>query len=1031
MCWSRSACLVSLSLLSMFAGVARGAGLLIPRDGSAPIQVQSHRVTATLEDGLARTKIRQTFVNPHGRALEAIYVFPVPEGAALVDLALEVAGQRLEGFLAERMTARRAYNSIVRRGRDPALLEQIGRSTFRLSVFPVAPDQPTVVELTWIEAVPLVRGEYRYVFPLSLSGEAARVEQDLTVAVTVKSSAPIVKLDSPTSGMITRTIDEHEACASMEVSKAVLDQDVVVVARVQAIEPTLAVRVYRPPAGDPFFAAVLTPPDLREEQVLPRDITLALDVSGSMWGAKLEQAQNAACFLLDRLRVKDRVNVLLFNDTVRRFAAEPEEANAENLAALRVFVEQATAGGGTALGDAIATACLATKQKGRVGLAVILTDGLPTVGEVRSEAIVACSRAAAERGLRTFTFGVGDDVDGALLEGVALAGAGSADLFRPRGEVATRLRAFLSRTESPAIADLEVEIDGRPVDDLLPCPLPDIYLGEQAVITGRFPANGRHEFTVRGVFDGRQIDLKTSADFGAKAARATVARDLYARAKLDFLERALRLRTGLSDEAYFKALDRGTYATQAELVSAEIALSLETGVQCAYTSLIALLPEDRRRLNPRDAVALDEALKRAHARRHELAQVEIAQVDDPNQAERPIEADSLIETEEIELDDPIVAEDEVEEEAVFFLGVAMSDVIGVGGGAGGHYGGRGAGKARGQGGRSAADRSTMEGGADWLRRHQEPDGRWSSRDFVRNCAAGPCTGAGAPDNDVGVTGLALLSLLGGGSTTTHGEYKVEVRRGLKYLQATQDPDLGCFGQPGSHEAFLHAHVLATLAMTEGYGLSKWPILKAPARKGVEYLLTECGLDSSGGASCPPALLGWIVMALKSARDFGLPVDDSVFKVLLRRIEVCRGAPRESAADDPWPPVSDGTLAAAEILCRVFQGEDPDQSAELRAAADLLLKCLPKGDRSAGTIDLQECLFGSYAMFQMAGQDFDQWRSGMLDATVKTQRQDGCARGSWDPEPDPFGAQGGRVYSTAMLSLCGAVFYRYDRLIGTR
>ena len=139
------------AILFVRAASAQASGLLVFRDGSATLHVQSQRVTATLTDGLARTTVRQTFVSHHGRGgrgLEAVDLFPVPERAALADLALELGGQRLEGLLTERRTARPVFDSIVRRGRDPALLEQIGRSRFHLSVFPVLPDQPTLVELT-------------------------------------------------------------------------------------------------------------------------------------------------------------------------------------------------------------------------------------------------------------------------------------------------------------------------------------------------------------------------------------------------------------------------------------------------------------------------------------------------------------------------------------------------------------------------------------------------------------------------------------------------------------------------------------------------------------------------------------------------------------------------------------------------------------------------------------------------------------------------------------------------------------------
>ena len=120
---------------------AHASGVLLTRPGGVPLQIQSRRVQVTLADGMARTTLRQTFFNTGSRAVEGVYLFPLPEGASLVDLAMEVGPLRLEGFLAERRTARRAYDSLVRRRVDPALVEQVGRSS-RNSSKPPSSDSP-------------------------------------------------------------------------------------------------------------------------------------------------------------------------------------------------------------------------------------------------------------------------------------------------------------------------------------------------------------------------------------------------------------------------------------------------------------------------------------------------------------------------------------------------------------------------------------------------------------------------------------------------------------------------------------------------------------------------------------------------------------------------------------------------------------------------------------------------------------------------------------------------------------------------
>jgi Ca-activated chloride channel family protein len=414
-------------LLLLAATEARAAGLLVPRDGSTPIAVRSHRVSAVLENGLAKTTLRQTFVNHHPRALEAIYVFPIPENASLVDVAMEVGGQRLEGLLVERKRARKIYDDIVRRKQDPALVEKIGRSTFRLSVFPVLPKKETVVELTWIERVPLSQGVFRYVYPLALTRGKATTEQDLTFALTLRSSVPIREVTSANTGMEIVRKGPGEFVTSMERVRVALNEDISVVAHVAVPKPTISVTTFRR-AGEEagWFLVLVTPPKAHESQLLPRDIVLVLDTSGSMRRGKLDQAKTAARHLLANLRPADRVNVIRFSSTIEPWEKDPQPATPANLKALGAFVDGFRAEGGTALGDALKAALDTPAAEGRVRTLVLLTDGRPTIGILEPEKIVAFARAGAEGGFRVFPFGVGRDLDSALLEGIARAGNGRA-----------------------------------------------------------------------------------------------------------------------------------------------------------------------------------------------------------------------------------------------------------------------------------------------------------------------------------------------------------------------------------------------------------------------------------------------------------------------------------------------------------------------------------------------------------------------------------------------------------------------------
>jgi uncharacterized protein YegL len=1067
-------------LATLAAAPARAAGMLVPRDGSPPIQLRSHRVTAVVDDGVARTTVRQTFVNPHGRALEAVYVFPVPEDAALVDLVMEVGGQRLEGLLAERRTARRAYDRLVQRRIDPALVEQIGRDTFRLSVFPVLPDQETVVEITWIQHLPTTGGEVRYVYPLAGAESAATTLRDLTVSVTMRSSVPIEAVSTPTAGLSTHVVCPHEVRASMERGGARLDQDVVVVAKVRASEPTVTVRTFRGAAGDPYFAAVVTPPDVADADVLARDVTLVLDTSGSMAGEKLTQAKASARWLLDHLRAKDRVNVLLFSDVVRRCFDLPVDANEKNLSALRVFVDAAVDAGGTALGDAVQAAVATPATPGRVAMVVLLTDGEPTVGETSPAKIVEFAKDGAARGLRTFAFGVGADVNRTLLEGVAQAGRGTSETFRPQGEIESRLRAFLTRTASPVLANLRLEIGGRAVDDLLPRPMPDLYLGEQAVLVGRAPLTGEQEVVVRGIVAGKDVEMRRKVTFPAAPGGATVVRDLYAHARLAYLERAVRLRAGLSDEAYFAALDRGAYSTQDELVRAIVELSLETGVQCPYTSFFAMLPEDRARLDPHDAAALDAALDRAQEKRREVAGLPpkaspVAQVPRPaatsGEEESPPQADAMKPVEESDrvVEDPVVGDVMVSdpnetdddlpvEESLGdprfasdspFEGPGTKGTIGIGGGAGGAFGGRKGGhrnlKAGGGGKRT---QTAVDLALEWLKNHQSADGRWDSDGYPAQCKLNVCEGSGAAEGDVGATGLALLCFLGAGETHQSGNHKETVKEGLKYLRRVQDSE-GCFG-PRTSPRWMFDHLAACLAMTEAYGMTQSVIFKDAAQRGVNFVHLCRNPYGAWGDGVRPGfddttVTAWAVMCLKSAILSELEVDRSAFDGAVawidRATQTTTGVPlrrrpgRPAASDDAFPPTSDTTLIASGILVRVFStdpAQSPAKDVRVVFGADRLLAAMPARDVDTGPTDAQAWYLGSLAAFQIGGDAWKRWNEAMTKAVADHQRlEEGRdERGSWDPA-GPWAKQGGRVYATALNCLCMEVYYRYGRVFGVR
>ena len=436
----------------------------------------------------------------------------------------------------------------------------------------------------------------------------------------------------------------------------------------------------------------------------------------------------------------------------------------------------------------------------------------------------------------------------------------------------------------------------------------------------------------------------------------------------------------------------------------------------------------------------------------------------PEEEEEP-EEEEIEEIEEI-IEDPVVTDEEIFEEDIVeddnpidspFDGTNVNDVIGVGGGAGGKFGGKYRHRARKKGGQ--ATQKAVEWGLDWLKRHQDPEGFWDADGFDMQCTNTRCTGKGHALNDPGVTGLALLAFLGAGNTPVAGPYKKVVRDGVKYLVDIQDPEDGCL-TPKEGEHFMYNHAIACLALTEAYGLSQWAPLKKHARKAIEYVHNTKNPGKAWryniGAVDPieqndVSVTGWMIMCLASAKDFGLPFNKSDIEDALMYIEEMtdpatgrtgykeRGSfsSREAGDELIWPfdkvEAMTGVGMFGRVLCSYILGPETENAQEdmLQKGAKLLRDKLPTWDENSGTIDYYYWYYGSYAMFQMGGNDWKVWKDAMIKAIVDNQRTEDCEKGSWEPQRDPWGDSGGRVYSTALCTLCLEVFYRYDSILGAR
>lgn len=1004
---------VALAAVAALAAPAQAAGILVPRDGREPVTLRSHRVTAMLFDGIARTTVRQTFVSQHGGALEAIYLFPVPEDAVLVDVAMEVGGQRLEGLVVER-TRWRSPNLFVQPSPRIDLTQAIDDSRFRLLVNPVLPDQDTAIELTWIQRAPMTDARVRYVYPLARGGHSSASVGAFSFSLHVDSAATIESLSSTTHDVTVGRVSGGSAVVTFESRSGASDRDLMMEAKLVAPETSLSIRTFQDPEGALYVAAVATPGTRSESAAPPNDITIILDHSMSMEGWPLEVSVLAAERLLQLARDDDRVNVVLSAFSNKPFAAAPVPMDPTSRAELGAFVQNLKTAGGSGLGDALLKALAEPVTPGRSRTIVLLSDGRPTVGVTDRATIVKAARSAAASGVRVVALGVGWEVDMALLLGICTPTRGHVSWLSRTEEIESQLVACLRRADQAVMTHPDLSVVGKEHLEAYPRPLPDDAPGDQLVVSMRFDRDPPRFISMRMVGAGKQIELTAPVPLSATPGGDTWIRQLFALQKLEFLEEAFRMRRSLDDEVYQAMHDPGGYSTGHVIAGEFVATSLIHSMQSVGTTLVMLLPEDRARIRPWEVNALREARSRVLGARRAATGLPIPQPGVGSPSERP-------ENRELDLGLYDAETKETKPNLSEMLGCATGPPI----------------------------RNAVDSAIAWLARHQTADGSWDVEHLADRCRDPACRGTGDPANSPAVTGLALLSFLGDGETPTRGYFKDVVGSGLRHLRSIQDAE-GCFG-PRTSARFQFNHACAALAMTEAYRLSGGRILKDSAQRGVNFILASqnpylgwrYGVRDGDNDT---RMTAWMTMVLRSAQMARLKVDTTAYTGALswfdRMVDPSTGRvgnqfrgggpTRPDGTPSLEPSWSPRVTTALASIARILAGDDPRKSQALGRSITWLADHPPVWSPEEDSIALEAWYGGTLATFRAGGPEWKTWSDAMNAAVIDSQitEQGSHARGSWDPH-GPWAREYGRIYSTSLLCLCLQVVYRYESVFGAK
>jgi Ca-activated chloride channel family protein len=564
---------------------ARADGIIICDPGPCPgpmpsisLTIKYHHVTVTIQDQLVVTHVDQVFYNPNDSQVEGTYIFPIPLDAAVTKFTLWIDGQPVEGKVLDANQARQTYQDIVNRMRDPALLEYAGRGAVQAHIYPIPPHGERRVELEYTQALTAENGLVRYIYPLNTEKFSAQPIESVTVSVDVRASVPIRAVYSPSHEVGVSRDGDYHVSVGYEASNITPNTDFALYYSLGE-EQAFHLLTYRDPSdlSDPngFFLLLLAPRPDASNQVLPKDIILVLDRSGSMEGDKFQQAQEALRYILRHLNSGDRFNIITFSTGIESYASQLRPAEGANEAI--AWVDQLNALGSTDINRALLeVAAMADKEKPTY--VIFMTDGLPTQGEVDSQKILDNLKAEAPKSLRLFAFGVGYDVDTFLLDSLAHEHHGTSTYVLPSDRLDEVLSGFYARISTPVLTDLALDFDGISAYDLYPNPLPDLFSGSQIIVVGRYRSGGSATVSLSGEVNGRQqtytfpnqvfIEQSSADDQLAAIPR------LWATRKIGYLLSQVRL-----------------HGADPETIDQIVKLSIRYGIVTPYTSY--LVTEDK------------------------------------------------------------------------------------------------------------------------------------------------------------------------------------------------------------------------------------------------------------------------------------------------------------------------------------------------------------------------------------------------------------------------------------------------------
>lgn len=573
----------------MYAPLQDLVSSLLSREGTA-IPLQGVHISGEIMGARAKITLRQRYLHKGEKAIEAIYTFPIPSDAAVIGFSMECAGRRMESEVKEKQSARQAYQEAVQSGDGAALLEQAKPNVFTAFVGNILPNEETVIETVYVQKLSGNEGALRLLIPTLVaprytpagSGDSADALQTPPIAdKTIKLYGLTIDLifdlgrdisiESPSHEIETQRLEGKRVRVKLERPEAALDRDLVLQAFSDDNEQGTGCLAHKEAGKPGTFALTIVPDFLPKLSKKPgKDVVFVVDVSGSMEGLSIEQAQSALKLCLRHLREGDRVQIIAFSTSFTTFQKQLSPFTQGTLEAADHWVNSLEANGGTEMLDPMMAAVNLLKQsaKNRARIVVLMTDG-----QVSNEHHIVSSIASHAQGARVYTFGIGTSVSDFIVRELAKATGGAAEFIFPGERIDTKVTAQFTKATALRLENPGIRFTGTEVFDLCPQELSPLVDSDPFTLYGRYEKPGLGSAEISGTLCGQPFSVSIPIELPENSSKPDL-ETLWAAERIGELEKI--------------AMNPANPEAASAAGKKAVGLSIQYRIACQFTSMLVV-----------------------------------------------------------------------------------------------------------------------------------------------------------------------------------------------------------------------------------------------------------------------------------------------------------------------------------------------------------------------------------------------------------------------------------------------------------